>query len=736
MASVQQHRNVEGDTPVAKPLDESKLDPAVALAALDEAAPREPHRLFALKHGDCFAVADAYGDIRGLGDGFFRDDTRVLSELRLTLGGRSTSLLGTSLSQDNVVFTANLTNLPIKSAGGRDIPQGAIHIERMRLIWQDRLFERITLSNYSQEHSTVLLSLRFAADFRDMFEVRGSTRAKRGTVHAAQIEQNAVTLRYDGLDRLERKSVLSFSQVPDQLQENRADFYIAITKRSRRTLYMEAGADAAGTPGSERFRAATARARFAMRAKRRHGATVHSSGRVFNDWIQRARADVALLTTELPTGPYPYAGIPWFSTAFGRDGVISAMQMLWLNPGLARGVLSFLAQHQATETSPFSDAQPGKIMHETRKGEMAALAELPFGRYYGGVDTTPLYIHLAAAYADRTGDMEFIDELWNSLVTAAGWMEEASRATGFVTYQRAAASGLANQGWKDSVDSVFHADGRMPKGPIALVEVQGYVFAAYRGLAALARRRGEDARAKHWKDQAERMRALVEERFWQDDLGTYALAIDGEDRPCRVRTSNAGHLLYVGLPTDERAQKVAKQLLSASFQSGWGIRTLADDAIFFNPMSYHNGSIWPHDTAICTAGLARYGVRDSVARLMSGTFEAAVHFNMRLPELFCGFTRAPGEAPIAYPVACLPQAWSAGAAFMLMQACLGIEIDGWRGEIKVTDPRMPIGIDNLVIRHLKVGRASVDLNFQRVGERVVAFLGEQHEGLVPLVVRT
>ncbi|WFP65888.1 MULTISPECIES: amylo-alpha-1,6-glucosidase [unclassified Mesorhizobium] len=717
-------------------LDERKLDPAVALASLDETAPREPHRLFALKQGDCFAVTDAYGDIRGAGDGFFRDDTRVLSEFRLTVGGRPMSLLGASLSQDNVLFTSNLTNLPIQSAAGRDIPQGAIHIERVRLIWQDRLFDRITLSNYSREHSTIAVSLHFAADFRDMFEVRGSTRPKRGTVHVAKTDKASVLLGYDGLDGLPRLSVISFSQAPDRLGDNRADFLIAVTKRSSKVLYVEVGPEVADIPGRDRFRAAAARARFGMRAKRRHGATVHSSGRVFNDWVERARADVALLTTELSTGPYPYAGIPWFSTAFGRDGVISGLQMLWLNPGLARGVLAFLAEHQATETSPFIDSQPGKIMHETRKGEMAALRELPFGRYYGGVDTTPLYIHLACAYADRTGDMAFIDTLWPSLKAAAEWTEEASRATGFVTYQRGAESGLANQGWKDSIDSVFHADGRMPKGPIALVEVQGYVFAAYRGLAALARRRGEFADAEHWENLAEEMRLAVERDFWMDDLNFYALAIDGEGEPCKVRTSNAGHLLYVGLSQPERAKMVADQLLSASFHSGWGVRTLADDAIFFNPMSYHNGSIWPHDTALCGVGLARYGERESVVRLMSGTFESAVHFNMRLPELFCGFTRAPGEAPIAYPVACLPQAWSAGSTFMLMQACLGLEIDGWEGELHITRPRLPAGIDTLTLRHLSVGDRSVDLTFQRVGDRVVAFLADRHEGLVPLIVRT
>lgn len=717
-------------------LDERKLDPAIALASLDETAPREPHRLYALKHGDCFAVADAYGDIRGAGDGFFRDDTRMLSEFRLTVGGRSLSLLGASLSQDNVLFTSNLTNLPIESAAGRQIPQGAIHIERVRLLWEERLYERITLSNYSREHSTVLVSLRFGVDFRDMFEVRGSTRSKRGTAHTAEIDQSSVVLRYEGLDEVVRTSAISFSLPPDQLTSERADFFIAVTKRSRQTFYVEVGSKTDAQPQSDRFRAAAARARFGMRAKRRHGATLHSSGRVFNDWMERARADVALLTTELATGPYPYAGIPWFSTAFGRDGVISALQMLWLNPGLARGVLAFLAQHQATETSPFSDSEPGKIMHETRKGEMAALSELPFGRYYGGVDTTPLYIHLASAYADRTGDTDFIDGLWPSLCAAAEWIETASRSTGFLTYQRAAESGLANQGWKDSFDSVFHADGRIPKGPIALVEVQGYVFAAFQGLAKLARLRGEEERAENWEVLADAIRQHVERHFWIEDLGYYALAIDGDGQPCKVRTSNAGHLLYVGLPNPDRARIVADQLLSASFHSGWGLRTLADDAIFFNPMSYHNGSIWPHDTAICAAGLARYGIRDSVVRLMSGTFESAVHFNMRLPELFCGFTRAAGEAPIAYPVACLPQAWSAGSAFMLMQACLGLQIDGRTNEIHVTQPRLPIGIDNLVIRHLSVGHVVVDLTFQRVGDRVGAFLADAHEGLVPLVVRS
>jgi glycogen debranching enzyme len=719
-------------------LDERTLDPAIALAALDDRSPREPHRQFALKHGDCFVVTDSYGDIRGRGDGLFRDDTRVLSLFQLLVGDRTPSLLGASLSQDNMVFTANLTNLPLTTAQGVPTPQGVIHIERSRLLWEDRMYERLTLQNYGEREVVVPLTLRFEADFRDMFEVRGSARSKRGRTYDAETSDDSVTLRYDGLDQLVRFSTISFSIPPQRIFPDRAEFDMTLPKRGRKSLFIEVGADRPATPDRERFRAAAARGRWSMRAKRRHGATVFSSGRVFNDWMSRARADIALLTTDLPTGPYPYAGIPWFSTAFGRDGVISALQMLWLNPGLARGVLSFLAQHQATETSPFSDSQPGKIMHETRKGEMAVLRELPFGRYYGGVDTTPLYIYLACAYAERTGDMGFVDSLWPSLCAAAEWMEDTGRhgKGGFITYQRGAESGLSNQGWKDSFDSVFHADGRIPRGPIALVEVQGYAYAAYRGLAELAARREDDNKAAHWTACAERMRQAVETHFWMEDSQFYASAIDGDGQPCLVRTSNAGHLLYVGLPSPERAQRVTEQFLTASFHSGWGVRTLAQDEILFNPMSYHNGSIWPHDTAICAAGLGRYGARDSVVRLMSGTFEAAVHFSMRLPELFCGFTRSPGEAPIAYPVACLPQAWSSGSVFMLMQACLGLEIDGFNGQIQINRPRLPIGIDHLTIRRLEVGKTAVDLSFQRVGDRVVAYLDTRYEGLAPLIVRS
>ncbi|KJH79457.1 MULTISPECIES: amylo-alpha-1,6-glucosidase [Pseudomonadaceae] len=686
-----------------------------------------PRTLYVLKDGDSFMVADAFGDVQGTDDGLFRNDTRVLSRLQLRLAGQPASLLSAAVSQDNVYFTAHLSNRPLRPLGDTSTPQGVIHVERKRFLWQGRLYERLSLANYSDQPTLIPLSLGFAADFRDMFEVRGQTRAQRGEHHASELGERHVAMRYAGLDNQLRCSAISFSLTPTHLSDAQADFQVDLDAGERWALYLEIGIEPAA-PGPARFRQAAANARRSMRRQQQRGARLYASGRLFQSWLDKSRADVALLTTDLPTGPYPYAGIPWFSTPFGRDAIFTALQTLWLDPALARGVLAYLAAHQASETSRFRDAEPGKIMHETRKGEMSAVNELPFGRYYGGVDTTPLFVVLAGAYARRSGDRQFIDSIWPALRSAIGWVEQnaANHPEGFLAYARGEASGLLNQGWKDSHDSVFHADGRTPDGPIALVEVQGYAFRAYLTMAELAGWHGDADSAAHWRQQAERLRTAVERQFWLDDQQFYALAIDGAGEPCRIRTSNAGHLLYCGLPEAVRGRALAQQLLASAFNSGWGIRTLAPEAARFNPMSYHNGSIWPHDVALCAAGLAQYGERDGVVRLLSGLFEAATHFGMRLPELFCGFSRSPGEAPTAYPVACLPQAWAAGSVFMLLQACLGLEVDGRRQRIQIRQPRLPAGIDRLQLRRLAVGEQLIDLTFQRLDRRVVAFVEAQH----------
>jgi glycogen debranching enzyme len=709
-------------------------------AAVDPNEPREPPvslNPFVLKHGDMLLVGDGHGDIHGAGDGLFHDDTRILSRLRLSIAGKPLVLLGGAVGQDNVLFTAHLTNRSLPPLGGPPMPEAVVHVRRTRLLWRSRLYERVTLVSFGREEALVPLVLEFAADFRDMFEVRGARRPARGRVLPPIVAGDAVTLRHEELDGLPRTCVIAFCPAPASLSAQAAVFEAVVSAHGGTDIFVEAGIEPAGPPSRARFRAACARARYGMRSSRRRGATVGSSGRVFDEWLGKSRADLALLTTELATGPYPYAGIPWFSTAFGRDAVITALQMLWLDPTLAQGVLRFLAEHQATETLHFADAAPGKIMHETRKGEMARLRELPFGRYYGGVDTTPLFVVLAGDYADRTGDLALIGTLWPSLLAAMAWIEGQgdSDGDGFLDYARAADTGLANQGWKDSADSVFHADGGEAAGPIALVEVQGYVHAAFRAMAALARRRGEPEEGDRWAAKAEELRVAVERRFWLEELGTYALALDGAGRPCRVQASNPGHLLFSGLPAPDRAERVTAQLLGPGFSSGWGIRTLARGEARYNPMSYHNGSVWPHDTALCAAGMARYGARDGVARLLTEMFEAAVKFDMRLPELFCGFARRTGEPPIAYPVACVPQAWASGSAFMLLQACLGLRIDGWRGEVHVDRPRLPVGIDRLTVRHLAVGESRVDLTFQRVGGRVAVYPEGGGSRPVPLLSR-
>jgi glycogen debranching enzyme len=677
--------------------------------------------LQALKDADTFLVADNWGDLKGGADGLFHQDTRILSRLVMTVGLARPSRLSSGVSRDNVFFTAHVTNRPLPPMGGRSAPAGVLHIERRRFVWDRRMFERVRMVNHGIEDVLLPLAFDFAADFADIFQVRGTLRDKRGTARPPTHDGRTVTFAYTGLDDVTRTSCLSFSEPPARLTGSRAEFMFSLPMGKELDLYIECGPDLCATPEARRWRENAVAARLAMRRRRRRGASLRGprSPR-FNAWLDQSRADIALLTTDLPTGPYPYAGTPWFSTPFGRDGIITAWQMLWLDPSLAKGVLTYLAARQATEVDAFKDAQPGKIMHETRGGEMSALGEVPFGLYYGGVDTTCLFVALAGAYARRTGDLELIRKLWPNLIAATEWMRDwgDSNGDGLIDYQRAAETGLSNQGWKDSEDSIFHADGRFPKGPVALLEVQGYAYAAWQAMAELGERL-TDGRARAWGLRAEEVRQLVEERFWMEDERFYAIALDGDGNPCEAIGSNAGHLLFTGLPTAARAEAVTRRLLGAEFRSGWGIRTLARGQARFNPMSYHNGSVWPHDTSLGVAGMARYGERDAVALILGEIYGAASRFHMRLPELFCGFEREPGEGPIAYPVACLPQAWAAGSVFLMLQAALGIEIDALSRTVTLTAPTLPTGIERLTVSRLQVGEASVDLAFERVGDQVV-----------------
>ena len=705
------------------------------LTSTDEATVVSGVELVSLKDGHAFLVADHNGDITGGAEGLFDRDTRVLSRFVFLVGERHPTRLSCAVSRDNAVFTVHSTNRAIPPVNGRGTPRGAIHIERRRTMHGERLYERVRCTNFGLDQVMLPLVFEYAADFRDMFEVRGVRRARRGMPLPPQLLGRHVLFAYEGLDEIVRISTVVFSEPPWRMDERRAEFMFTLAPGERIDLFVEAGAGQGEPPSRERFRRALADARRTIRRRERRGGLLRVSDDAHNAWFEQSRSDLGLLVSDLPTGPYPFAGIPWFSTPFGRDGLLTAWEVLWLDPALARGVLTYLASRQATETSAFQDSQPGKIMHETRGGEMAAMREIPFGLYYGGVDTTPLFVALAGAYLRRTDDVALIGALWPALKRAIEWVEGQgdSNGDGLIDYKRGADTGLANQGWKDSEDSVFHADGRFPVGPIALVEVQGYVFAAFQAMAQMAQRLGEPG-ADVWRASAEAMRWRVEERFWMEDAGFYGIAVDGDGALCTPQASNVGHLLFSGLPSAERAALVSRRLLSEDFDSGWGLRTLAAGTSRFNPMSYHNGSVWPHDTAVCVAGMARYGERRGAARVMGDMYKASRFFGLRMPELLCGFPRRAGEPPIAYPVTCMPQAWSAASVFMLLQACLGLSIDAAKREVRVVRPTLPHGIDTLCVERLDVAGATVNLIFQRLDGATVVSPGHGSDRSVSVLL--
>ena len=699
---------------------DTDFDPSFYISATESAS--RPQQ--ALKSGDTFAVIDSHGDIGvvpGGADGIFHCDTRHLSRLEVLIDGMQPLLLGSNIRDDNTSLTVDLTN-PDKYSGNELILQkDSLHIVRTFFLWQGVAYLRLGIQNHAGKKVDCTLSVVFANDFSDIFKVRGMKRVKRGELQAPVVNRGGIVLGYLGLDDASRTTRLTFDPRPDRIGNGIASFAVSLSPQSRRSIFLSIGCNKSLTDDLRPFFSAFKQALRQFGKEKRQFISIGTSSDVFNQILSRSMNDLHMLTTPSSDGAYPYAGIPWYSTTFGRDGLTTALELLWCAPHIAKGVLTKLAAFQATSCDPLNDAEPGKIVHEMRGGEMAALREVPFERYYGSVDATPLFVLLAGAYAERTNDLETIRALWPNIEAALGWIDGPgdSDGDGFIEYARANSDGLVNQGWKDSQDAVFHSNGDLAKGPIALAEVQAYVFAAKRSIALCARRLGRLDRAAQLEASSQKLKQRFEEAYWCDEIGMYALALDGEKRQCRVRTSNAGQVLMSGIASPEHARIVADGLIRPEFLSGWGIRTVAIGEARCNPMSYHNGSIWPHDNALIAMGFEHYGFKAEVDLVFQGLVAAASRMELRrLPELFCGFRRVRGSGPTRYPVACTPQAWASAAPLSLLQASLGIRFDLSKNQIRLVHPKLPSFLDMVVLRDVRVAENLIDFAIYRYDDKI------------------
>jgi glycogen debranching enzyme len=676
-----------------------------------------------LKHQEAFFVADQKGDFPGIPDsefGLYVAGTRCLRTLELRLDGQPPFLLSTAVSGDNVEVSTDLANPDISAEDGVVLRGRTLRVHRRITLDTTQMYQLLTLESFAREDHELEIAWWFSSDFADVFEVRGLTREQQGTLLPAVYDGRVARLSYRGLDQVTRTTHLEFLPAPHRLDSGIARYRLTIPAGGRTELALTVSALQSGdSPPPGRLLPDVIAGRHEQNmALARQAARVRTDNELVNRWIERASSDLHMLGTETPQGRIAYAGIPWYVAPFGRDSLITALQVLPFNPDLARGTLRFLAHRQGTRDDAFTDQEPGKILHEYRQGEMANCREIAFIPYYGSVDATPLFCILLAEYWRWTGDHALIRELWPALEGALSWMRRA-RLPGeeYLTYSCRSERGLAHQGWKDSHDAIVHASGEPARSPIALVEAQGYMHAALHGAAALADSLDRPEDARRWRDEAWHLRERFERDFWMEKEGFYALALDGDRAPCRVLTSNPGHCLWSGIVAADRAATVGERLAADDFFSGWGIRTLAAGQPSYNPMSYHNGTVWPHDTAIAATGLRRYGLRNAFLRLATGLFEAVVSCDgFRMPELFCGFSRRPDAGPTRYPVACAPQAWAAGTVFQLLGAMLGVTPDIQYKRLTLDCPTLPGWLNWIDVRGLRLGDARVDLLVSRAGE--------------------
>jgi len=692
------------------------------------------------KEGDMFVFSDEDGDLHGGhgGKGLYYKDTRFLSTFELQLAEVTPVLLSSS-SERAYMAHVDLTN-PDLDGGAMPIPAQSLNIRRIRVI-RDRLFERIRLKNYNSHRIKVKVHVLFGADFADIFNVRGVVSERMGVAYVPRVDEQSIVFAHLGEDEVFRRTRIDLGATPSEVIVEgglvRVTFDLDLVGHQTRllTFVIEPIIAEAYRP-EVTFDVAVHELRRSYDEWDRGCTSIYTDNELFNTWLQRGRRDLRALLTDTEDGRYIAAGIPWYVALFGRDSLITAHQILMLNPDPARDTLRLLAAHQGTERDAWRDEEPGKILHEVRHGALARAGIIPHTPYYGSIDSTPLFLILYGTYFKWTNDVALAVDLLPSVETALRWLDEHgdSDGDGFIEYEKRSSRGLDNQGWKDSRDSMINDDGSMAAPPIALAEVQGYVYLAKLRVADVFDVLGRSEQAAALRTQAAQLRERFNEAFWVPGQDYFALALDGAKRQITTVTSNPAHCLYADIVDPEKAAAMARRLLQPDMFSGWGIRTLSKSSGAYNPMSYHNGTVWPHDNALIAAGLKRYGHHKQTNRIATALFDAATYASyMRLPELFCGFTRRTPNQPVAYPVACSPQAWAAGSPFLLLQAMLGLSARAPENLLTINSPMLPPWLNTVELRNLRVGDSTLSLVFRREAD-TTAFSLLSKEGSVRVIM--
>jgi glycogen debranching enzyme len=725
--SDQDQKTTLGMNELSLPYDEQELVPGATSVM------RSIAHAIVIKDGDIFFLCEPDGAApleAGHGFGLYYHDCRFLSGYELRLGGRRPDRLVWNADR-GFLAVLGLSNAEIRTTDGRTLPRHSLEIKWSRLVSNEHLtlFDEIELRSLALYPVEFIVSLTFQAGFEDVFAIRGLFQGKRGQLHPPGWleEEGGLALRfaYDGADRLYRRLTARFSPAPGGTNQNTAHFKVALRPKERGrilvSLQLSESSDAEAARPLARTPVDLASVEFSLRSSSevwlQQETEVASDSLLLNRVMDRSLRDLCMLRSRLGEASYFAAGVPWFVALFGRDSIITALQTLAYDPRIAEQTIRLLANFQGKLVNEWREEEPGKILHEIRVGEMARLGEVPHTPYYGTIDATPLFLILIGEHARWRGSLSLFNELKGNVEAALEWIARYGDldGDGYVEYLCKTEKGLSNQGWKDSGDGIVNTDGSLPAPPIALVEVQAYVYQAKRGIAELFRRSGDEKRARQLDREADELRNKFNRDFWVE-AGWYALALQKDKRPVEVLSSNAGHALWTGIADEEKARRTAEALMSGEMFNGWGVRTLSAGEVYYNPLGYHLGTVWPHDNSIVAAGFKRYGCDAAAMRVFMGLIHAAIHFDgRRLPELFGGFHRDDYGVPVPYPVACQPQAWAAGTMPYLLTTLLGLEPEGHENRLRVVRPALPDFVNRVEIRRLGIGEARADLRFERMG---------------------